>query len=88
VQREVAFPLSGTGETPGVIVMTAGDLVVVFNATPERQTQRVGALAGQEYALHPAQANGSDEVAASAAYAAADGAFDVPARTVAVFTRA
>ncbi|WP_443071905.1 pullulanase-type alpha-1,6-glucosidase [Streptomyces sp. NBC_01477] len=86
VQREVGFPLSGAAETPGVITMTVGELVVVFNATPSTQTQRVSALAGTPYALHPLQAAGADPVVKSAAYAAASGTFTVPARTVAVFT--
>ena len=76
----------GTAETPGVITMRAGDLVVVFNATPQRQDQRVASLAGTHYVLHPAQARGSDPVVKTAAYAAATATFTVPARTVAVFT--
>jgi pullulanase-type alpha-1,6-glucosidase len=86
VQQEVSFPLSGTGETPGVITMKAGDLVVVFNATPQTQSQRVDSLAGTRYALHPVQAAGADPVVRTASYAAATGTFTVPARTVAVFT--
>lgn len=85
VQDALSFPLSGTGETPGVITMRLGGLVVVFNATPERQTQRVAALAGKGYALHPVQAGGSDTVVKSASYEAGSGTFTVPARTVAVF---
>ena len=46
VQSKLSFPLSGKDETPGVITMRLGDLVVVFNATPETQEQRVAALAG------------------------------------------
>ncbi|MER6997862.1 pullulanase-type alpha-1,6-glucosidase [Streptomyces sp. NPDC000410] len=87
VQSALSFPLSGQGETPGVITMRLGDLVVVFNATPERQTQRVGGLAGTAYALHPVQAAGADAVVKSASYEAASGTFGVPGRTVAVFTR-
>ncbi len=85
VQSEVSFPLSGPEETPGVITMRAGDLVVVFNATPQRQTQRIDALADRGYRLHPAQARGSDAVTRTASYE--KGAFEVPARTVAVFRR-
>ncbi|MFF9910811.1 pullulanase-type alpha-1,6-glucosidase [Streptomyces sp. NPDC013457] len=85
VQDALSFPLSGTGETPGVITMRLGGLVVVFNATPERQTQRVAALAGKGYALHPVQAGGSDAVVKSASYETGSGTFTVPARTVAVF---
>ncbi|MFF5924512.1 pullulanase-type alpha-1,6-glucosidase [Streptomyces hydrogenans] len=85
VQSALSFPLSGENETPGVITMRLGDLVVVFNATPQERTQRVAALAGQGYGLHPVQANGSDAVTRSASYEAGSGTFTVPARTVAVF---
>ncbi|POX57767.1 DUF3372 domain-containing protein [Streptomyces sp. Ru62] len=88
VQEELSFPLSGKDETPGVITMRLGDLVVVFNATPQRQEQKIAALAGTPYRLHPVQAAGADEVVRTAAYAAGSGTFSVPARTVAVFTRA
>ncbi|MFF7091670.1 pullulanase-type alpha-1,6-glucosidase [Streptomyces rubradiris] len=88
VQDRLSFPLSGRDETPGVITMKLGNLVVVFNATPERQDQRVGALAGTPYTLHPVQAAGADDTVKSSSYAAGSGTFTVPARTVAVFTRA
>ncbi|MFJ9820296.1 pullulanase-type alpha-1,6-glucosidase [Streptomyces sp. NPDC101151] len=88
VQDRLSFPLSGKDETPGVITMRLGDLVVVFNATPERQEQRIGTLAGTPYRLHPVQADGTDAVVKTSAYAAGSGTFTVPARTVAVFTRA
>ncbi|MFF8605022.1 pullulanase-type alpha-1,6-glucosidase [Streptomyces sp. NPDC015346] len=86
VQGALSFPLSGTGETPGVITMRLGDLVVVFNATPDRQTQKVTALAGKGYTLHPVQATGADTTVKSASYETESGTFTVPARTVAVFT--
>ncbi|WP_406733895.1 pullulanase-type alpha-1,6-glucosidase [Streptomyces sp. NBC_01794] len=86
VQSAVSFPLSGKDETPGVITMRAGDLVVVFNATPERQTQRVTALAGKAYALHPVQLAGADPITKSASYEGSSGTFTVPARSVAVFS--
>ncbi|MET9956071.1 pullulanase-type alpha-1,6-glucosidase [Streptomyces sp. NPDC006339] len=86
VQDALSFPLSGRDETPGVITMRLGDLVVVFNATPQGQRQTVGALAGKGYRLHPLQANGSDPTVRSAAYEPESGTFTVPARTVAVFT--
>ncbi|MFG2889427.1 pullulanase-type alpha-1,6-glucosidase [Streptomyces sp. NPDC048248] len=85
VQSALTFPLSGKDETPGVLTMRVGDLVVVFNATPQRQDQTVGAIAGERYALHPVQAHGADRVTATASYAPATGTFTVPARTVAVF---
>ncbi|MEV0323257.1 pullulanase-type alpha-1,6-glucosidase [Streptomyces sp. NPDC050658] len=88
VQSRLAFPLSGTSaETPGVITMELGDLVVVFNATPEAQTQRVAAHEDTAYALHPVQAKGADPVVKSASYERSSGTFSVPARTVAVFGR-
>ncbi|MEV6049509.1 pullulanase-type alpha-1,6-glucosidase [Streptomyces sp. NPDC052107] len=88
VQDQLSFPLSGKDETPGVITMKLGDLVVVFNATPERQEQKIGDLAGTRYTLHPVQASGADPVVKTSAYTAGSGTFSVPARTVAVFTRA
>ncbi|GAA2609444.1 pullulanase-type alpha-1,6-glucosidase [Streptomyces roseoviolaceus] len=88
VQSKLSFPLSGKDEIPGVITMRLGDLVVVFNATPERQEQRVTAVAGTGYRLHPVQAAGADPTVKSSSYAAESGTFAVPGRTVAVFTRA
>ncbi|MEU2077914.1 pullulanase-type alpha-1,6-glucosidase [Streptomyces sp. NPDC013489] len=86
VQDALSFPLSGPEETPGVITMRLGDLVVVLNASPRQQTQRIPGLAGTPYALHPVQANGSDTVVKTSSYAPGSGTFTVPARTVAVFT--
>ncbi len=87
VQRRLSFPLSGKDETPGVITMRLGDLVIVFNATPQQQRQRIGTLAGTPYHLHPVQAAGADEIVKSASFTTGSGTFTVPARTVAVFTR-
>ncbi|WP_078893667.1 pullulanase-type alpha-1,6-glucosidase [Streptomyces sp. CT34] len=87
VQSALSFPLSGTGETPGVITMRLANLVIVFNATPHRQSQTLPGLRGRPYALHPLQSHGADPVAATASYTPASGTFTVPARTVAVFRR-
>ncbi|MGW0421078.1 pullulanase-type alpha-1,6-glucosidase [Streptomyces sp. NPDC003015] len=87
VQSLLSFPLSGTQETPGVITMELGDLVVVFNATPKAQSQRVGTLAGSAYRLHPVQLAGADSTVKEASYEKKSGTFAVPARTVAVFLR-
>ncbi|WP_328503472.1 pullulanase-type alpha-1,6-glucosidase [Streptomyces sp. NBC_00457] len=87
VQSALSFPLSGKDETPGVITMVLGDLVVVFNATPEEQEQRIEAAAGTGYRLHPVQATGGDPIAKSASFEQVSGTFAVPERTVAVFTR-
>jgi pullulanase-type alpha-1,6-glucosidase len=97
VQQRVGFPTGGPGQTPGVIVMAIDDragrdldrrsegVVVVFNASAEETTQTVASLAGRRYALHRVQAHGGDPVVRRSSYAAASGAFTVPARTVAVF---
>jgi pullulanase/glycogen debranching enzyme len=86
IQERVSFPAGG----PGVIVMRVDGrrgpgVVVVFNATPDRTTQTVGALAGAPFALHPLQAAGGDPVVKQSAYDSATGSFSVPGRTVAVF---
>ncbi|WP_371671956.1 pullulanase-type alpha-1,6-glucosidase [Streptomyces sp. NBC_00289] len=86
VQSKLSFPLSGKDETPGVITMKLGDLVVVFNATPGTQKQRIDAPAGTGYRLHPVQAAGADPVVRRAAYERESGTFTVPGRTVAVFS--
>jgi pullulanase/glycogen debranching enzyme len=98
IQDRVGFPIGGPNQTPGVITMTLDDnggkdldrrwegIVVVFNATPDTQTQTVPALAGEAYGLHPVQASGSDAIVKTATYDPATGSFAVPARTVAVFT--
>ncbi|MFJ8633650.1 pullulanase-type alpha-1,6-glucosidase [Streptomyces sp. NPDC093568] len=88
VQAALSFPLSGTDETPGVITMRLGDLVVVFNASPGKQEQRVASLTGEGYRLHPVQSSGADPIVKSASYEEETGTFAVPGRTVAVFTRA
>ncbi|MDT0570129.1 pullulanase-type alpha-1,6-glucosidase [Streptomyces sp. DSM 3412] len=87
VQSKLSFPLSGKDETPGVITMELGDLVVVFNATPEERKQTVDGLAGTAYALHPVQASGADSTVRKASYEAESGTFVVPGRTAAVFAR-
>ncbi|MFD3835445.1 pullulanase-type alpha-1,6-glucosidase [Streptomyces sp. NPDC058642] len=87
VQSKLSFPLSGKEETPGVITMELGDLVVVFNATPQAQEQRVAALAGTAYALHQVQAAGADSTVRASSYERVSGTFAVPGRTVAVFSR-
>ncbi|MBL6275489.1 pullulanase-type alpha-1,6-glucosidase [Micromonospora fiedleri] len=96
VQRRVSFPLSGTGETPGVLTMTLDarglggqwkSVTVVFNSTPETATQRVTGLRGADVALHPVLRSSADPVLRTAAFAASTGTFTVPARSVAVFVQ-
>ncbi|RPF32988.1 pullulanase-type alpha-1,6-glucosidase [Streptomyces sp. TLI_185] len=87
VQSKLSFPLSGKDETPGVITMKLGDLVVVFNATPSTQEQRVESLTGTGYRLHPVQAAGADPIVKSSSYERESGTFAVPGRSVAIFSR-
>ncbi|MFE0048211.1 pullulanase-type alpha-1,6-glucosidase [Streptomyces albireticuli] len=85
VQAALSFPLSGRDETPGVITMRLGDLVVVFNATTGWRSERIAELTGARYGLHPVQAGGADPVVKGAVYDVTSGTFAVPGRTVAVF---
>ena len=91
VQADLSYPLSGSTETPGVITLRLGSgaksITVVFNATPNAQSQAVAALAGTKQALDPIQANGSDSVVKASAFDTATGTFTVPARSVAVFVQ-
>ncbi|MDR6905419.1 pullulanase-type alpha-1,6-glucosidase [Agromyces sp. 3263] len=96
IDEKVSFPNSGPGATPGLIVMEIDDLVgddvdpeldgalVVFNSSPEAITEQVDGLAGRDFALTEAQANGSDAVVKSTTWDAASGSVTVPARSVAV----
>ncbi|WP_371796363.1 pullulanase-type alpha-1,6-glucosidase [Streptomyces sp. NBC_01718] len=86
VQSALSFPLSGKDETPGVITMRLGDLVIVLNATPGTEHQQIAELAGKAYALHPVQATGADPTVKKASYERSSGSFTVPGRTVAVFS--
>jgi pullulanase len=97
IMQRLTFHNTGAEQVPGVIVMhiadTVGDdldpahdaVVVVFNATPDELTFTVDALAGQAFALHPALADGSDAVLASASYDSESGTFTVPAISAAVY---
>ena len=96
IDEKVTFPNSGADATPGLITMLIDDLVgddvdpelegalVVFNASPSPVTEQVDGLAGREFALADAQANGADEVVKSTTWDAATGSVTVPARSVAV----
>ncbi|MET0424354.1 MAG: alpha-1,6-glucosidase domain-containing protein, partial [Actinoplanes sp.] len=94
VQKRLSFPLSGTGETPGVVTMTLDgrgidrtwkSVTVVFNGTSAATTQTVPALAGRAVALHPVQRESADPVSRTATFTPTTGALTVPARTVSVF---
>ncbi|MFJ8582980.1 pullulanase-type alpha-1,6-glucosidase [Micromonospora sp. NPDC093277] len=94
VQQRVAFPLSGTAETPGVLTMTIDgrgldrtwkSVTVVFNATAQAATQRVTGLRGADVSLHPVLRTSADPVLRTASFDPGTGTFTVPARSVAVF---
>ena len=98
VQTRLSFHNTGSEQVPGVIVMRLADvgegiedidpeheqIVVVFNATNERQTLTVGALEGSNLSLHPLQADSDDPVTTSAFYEGSS-QLSVPAFTTAVF---
>jgi pullulanase len=95
VQRRLAFPLGGPGESPGVIVMVLdgtgldprwSTVVVVFNATEEPTAQHVPGLAAVPLGLHPELVESADPVLRTATAEA--GTLTVPARSVAVFVGA
>lgn len=100
ITEKVSFPGGGADAAPGVITMVIDDTVgagvddelagalVVFNASPEPVTQTVDALAGRDFALTPALANGADPVVKTTTWDAATGSVTVPARSVAVLTEA
>ncbi|MEL4503984.1 pullulanase-type alpha-1,6-glucosidase [Luteococcus sp. H138] len=93
---KVHFPLSGTDAArPGVVTMHIDDregvrvdpdlqgLVVVFNSRGEDVRQEIPALAGERFVVSPLQPQDVYPVIQRAHF---DGeAFEVPARTVAVF---
>ncbi len=79
------LPLSGKDETPGVITMRLGKLVVVINAAPDTAEQRLAAPEGKTYALHPVQAEGADSTVKRARYDGKSATFTVPGRTAAIF---
>ena len=89
VQKKLAFPLSGPGETPGVITMQLGGgaVTVVFNANPRTVAPVVPAMRGADVALHPVLRQSADPVLRTASFDRATGTFTVPARSVAVFVR-
>ena len=96
VQKRLSFPLSGTGETPGVLTMRLdgrglddrwSSVTVVFNATPAAARQTVPALRGTAVTLHPVQRASADPVVRTASVDRRTGTLTVPARTVAVFVQ-
>jgi pullulanase-type alpha-1,6-glucosidase len=98
VKEKVGFHNTGPQQVPGLIVMTVADstgdidlgnelVVSLFNASDEPVSFPFAAL-GRQFELHPALADSVDPVVRGAYYDATAGAFEVPARTTAVFLAA
>jgi pullulanase-type alpha-1,6-glucosidase len=95
VQERVSFPIAGTDQSPGVLVMVIDDrdgddldsdherIVVVMNATPDAQQVPVEDASTLE--LHPVQAGGADSLVKETSVSS--GTVEVPARTVAVLVQ-
>lgn len=95
VMARLRFLNTGPDQIPGLIVMALDDtpgesldpnfdrLVVFFNGTNAAQSFTAAELADVAWVLHPVQAASADPLVRSAAFAA--GAFNIPARTTAVF---
>lgn len=96
VQERLSFPLSGPGETPGVLTMTLDgrgldrrwrSVTVVFNGTPGGATQTVSGLRGARIEPHPALRGSADPALWTVSFDSGSGTFTVPGRTVAVFVQ-
>lgn len=95
IQKQVSFYDTGTTQQLGLIVEKigasadgtagAGDLVILYNGTPDGKSWQSTEYVGQNYELHAVQKNGTDDVVKAAAFHPLTGQFTVPGRTVAVF---
>ncbi len=95
VMDKVAFHNTGPMQFPGLIVMSIADdygdvdltnelVVVLFNAADDAAGFAFPS-SGRDFLLHPVQKTSVDPVVQSAYYDRAAEAFEVPARTTAVF---
>ena len=97
VREGVTFYNEGTEQIPGLIVMHLRDvenidpiyeeIVVLFNARPEEFTFSNETFIGMDLALHAVQQVSADEFTRSSKFDSAAGAFTVPGRTTAIFSR-
>jgi len=101
VIARVKFHNTGSGQTPGLIVMSISDtgegladldpavdqIVVVFNATTDAIAHGGSEWEGLGFDLHPILADSADETVKTASFDGDRGTFNVPARTTAVFVR-
>ena len=97
VQQHLIFLNSGANQIPGVIIMRLDNfgpdriadaydqIVVIFNASPDRIELGIPQYAGAAFELHPVQAASSDPLLAQANFNAETGVFTVLPRTTAVF---
>ncbi|MFH1690060.1 MAG: alpha-1,6-glucosidase domain-containing protein, partial [Candidatus Eisenbacteria bacterium] len=99
VQARVRFHNVGSGQTPGLIVMTVSDVVpetrpvdprykqviVILNATPETQTFDGGQWKKVYFELHPVLQKSHDEAVKQSTYDMETTKFVIPALTTAVF---
>ncbi|MBW8882800.1 MAG: DUF3372 domain-containing protein, partial [Asticcacaulis sp.] len=93
INKAVTFYNNGPNQIPGLIVerirnmgnvcFPASQAVVVINATPQAQAFKDPAFQGDFYFLHPVLALAGDPVTRTSRLR--NGAFEVPARTTAVF---
>jgi pullulanase len=92
IQQNLHFLNTGPNQVPGLIVMTLDctqncdyrHVVVVFNATKQKQDFQDDALSNKHLMLHPVLADSSDPVVRNSAYNS-NGTISVPALTTAVF---
>ena len=96
IKESLQFHNTGPDQVPGLIVMSISDedgsidrqhehVVVLFNANDQAQTFQSDAFKGLQLALHPILAASTDTVVRTASFNNSSGAFQVPARTAAVF---
>ncbi len=96
INSSVRFYNTGSGQTPGVIVMSISDasgridrqynqVVVVINADKANQSVGNADFIGKQFRLHPVLAASDDPLVRTSGFNAATGTFSVPGRTTAVF---
>ena len=88
-KRQAQVPTVLAGHLDGNGYAGAGfkEVLYLVNVDKQPQTLTVDALKGKSFVLHPVHSapGAADKRAAAATYAAATGAFTVPARTAVVF---
>jgi pullulanase len=97
VRQRLSFYNVGLGQVPGLIAYAISDrtgprldprnqgVVVLINANKSPVSYAIAEFRNRHLHLHPVQADGSDPVVKTAAFARDTGSFTVPGRTIAVF---